>query len=165
MKMLTMVVVLMFTPFVSHAEWNNHYKHDNHERGRNNSSFWQNVEHRQFRQETRIERGIKKGQLTRREARKLHREQKHVAKQIRHLRRHKYLNKRDRREVVEHLDYVSEKIRALKHNRHYAKQHNHGRRKQNRHVYSNDNNRNYYGNNSLLSWANNDSSAGIYFRF
>jgi len=161
MKMLTIVMVLMFTPFVSHAEWNNHFKHNNHERKHNNSFFWQDVERRQYRQESRIDKGIEKGQLTRREVRKLHKEQKHVAKQIRHIRRDNRLSRGDRREVMEHLDYVSDKIRSLKHNQRYAHRKNHNKKVNQ--GYSN--NRNSYRNDRYLSWANNASSAGIYFRF
>lgn len=165
MKKLIIAIVLMFTPFVGHAEWNNHFKQSHHEQRHNNSYFWKDVEHRQHKQASRIQRGIKKGQLTRREAKQLHREQKHVAKQIRHLRRDNHLSRHDKREVVEHLDYVSGKIRNLKHNQHYAHRDHYSHKKQSRHVYSNDNNRNDYGKNRFLSWANDDVSAGVYFRF
>jgi len=164
MKKLTLIIVLMLIPFTSHAEWKGHSKHRNHEHRHNSSYFWQDVEHRQYKQESRIERGINKGQLTRREAKQLHREQKHVAKQIRHLKRHNYISHRDKREVKEHLDYVSQKIRALKHNQHYVHRDNYNHKKQQRRVHSN-NNRDYYGNNNMLSWANDVASAGIYFRF
>jgi len=155
----------MLIPFVSHAEWSGHSKHRNHEHKHNNSYFWQDIEHRQYKQDSRIERGIEKGQLTRREAKKLHREQRHVAKQIKHLKRHNHISRSDKREVVEHLDYVSQKIRALKHNQHYAHRDSHNHKKQQRHTYSNDKRRDYYGNNRMLSWANDVASAGLYFRF
>lgn len=158
MKMLTIVIALMFTPFVAHAEWNNHFKHRDHERRQNHSPFWRDVEQRQNRQASRIERGIDKGQLTRREVRKLRREQKHVAKQLRYLRRHNYLSRRDKRDVMEHLDYVSNKIRSMKHNERYAQRGKYN--KHNRHVHVDNNRHDRY-----LSWANNASSAGIYFRF
>lgn len=153
MNKVTLIMVLMLIPFAGHAEWNGHSKHRNNEQRHNNSYFWQDVERRQYKQQSRIDRGIDKGQLTRREIKKLRREQKHVAKQIRHMKRHNYLSRRAKSEVMERLDFVSEKIRALKHNEYYVRR---GR-------FSNDN-RNYRAD-RYLSWANNDSSAGIYFRF
>jgi len=160
MKMLTIAIILMLVPFASHAERNNHFKHRKHEQQQNNSYFWQNVDRRQDKQRSRIERGIKKGQLTRREIKKLRREQKHIAKQVRHMKRHNHLSPGDRREVIEHLDYASNKIRNLKHNQYYIQRdnnmrHGHGQ-------YTHLNNRAYI-NDRYVSWANN--SAGIYFRF
>lgn len=163
MKMLSLIVVLMLVPFVSHAEWNNHFKHRNHEHKHNNSYFWQGIEHRQYRQKSRIDRGIDKGQLTRREIKKLRREQKHVAKQVRHMKRHHHLSRRDKREVMEHLDFVSDKIRTLKHNNHYARKNR--RNNHNHNIYSHVNDHRTYRNDRYLSWANNDASAGVYFRF
>lgn len=163
MNKFTLIMVLMLIPFASHAEWSGHSKHRNHEHRHNNSYFWQDVEHRQYRQQSRIDRGIDKGQLTRREIKKLRREQKHIAKQVRNMKRHNYLNKRDKREVMEHLDFVSDKIRTLKHNKHYARRNRSSHDGHNQHVYSNEN-RNYRSD-RYLSWANSDSSAGIYFRF
>jgi len=165
MKMLTIAIILMLVPFASHAERNSHFKHRKHEQQQNNSYFWKNVDRRQYKQEGRIERGINKGQLTRREAKKLHKEQKHVAKQIRHFQRHNHLSRRDKREVMEHLDYVSDKIRILKHNQHYVHRNQYKHKKSTRHVHSNNNDRNYYRNDRYVSWVNNDLQAGLYFRF
>ncbi len=151
-------MVLIFTPLVSHAQWNNHSRHRGHHQEHNNSYFWQDVERRLDRQESRISRGIDKGQLTHREMKKLKREQRHVAKQARHLKRHDYLSRSDKREMMEHLDYVGHKIKSLKHNG------NHMHRERNRHRYTN-RQRNYYRNDPVLSWANNNSSVGLYFRF
>jgi len=155
----------MLVPFASHAERNSHFKHRKHEQQQNNSYFWKNVDRRQYKQEGRIERGIKKGQLTRRETKKLHREQKHVAKQIRHFQRHNHLSRRDKREVMEHLDYVSDKIRTLKHNQHYVHRNQYKHKKSARRVQSNNYDRNYYRNDRQVSWVNNDLQAGLYFRF
>jgi len=165
MKMLTIAIILMLVPFASHAERNSHFKHRKHEQQQNNSYFWQDIERRQYKQQGRIERGIHKGQLTRREAKKLYREQKHVAKQIRHFQRHNHLSRRDKREVMEHLDYVSDKIRTLKHNQYYVHRDQYKHKKSARHVHANNNDRNYYRNDRYVSWVNDDLQAGIYFRF
>lgn len=61
----------MVIPFAGHAEWKGHSKHRNNEQRHNNSYFWQDVEHRQYRQQARIDRGIEQGQLTRREIKKI----------------------------------------------------------------------------------------------
>lgn len=164
MKMLTTLMVLMIIPFTSHAEWNNHFRHQSHHQERNSSYFWQDIDHRLNRQDARIERGIEQGQLTRREIRKLKREQRHVAKQVRHLKRHDYLSHDDKREVSEHLGYVSNKIRKLKHNEHYVhRERNHY--SHNSRAHRNDRYSNFYRNDRHLSWANNNSSVGLYFRF
>jgi hypothetical protein len=79
------------------------------------------------------------------------------------MQRHNYLSRADKREVMEHLDYASAKIRTLKHNRRKAHKrnynnHDHGR-------YAHDYNNRNYGRNDKALWANNGGSAGIYFRF
>ncbi len=160
MKMLTAVLVLMLMPYIAHAERGHKFGHRNQQF--NKSYFWQDVERRQYRQGIRIERGIESGQLTRREARRLKREQRHVAKQVRHMQRHSYLSQKAKWEIMEHLDYVSEKIRDLKHNRRYAHRRNYGDHDHNRYTHAND----YSGsNNDGAIWTNSGGSAGVYFRF
>ncbi|MCK4841763.1 MAG: hypothetical protein KAT04_07745 [Methylococcales bacterium] len=163
MKKLTLVLVLMFIPLVSYAQRGEHYdQHNYYQRGHNNSSFWHKVDRRQHKQESRIERGIDKGQLTRREVRKLHREQKHVAKQLRRYRHSHYLSRRDKRSVMEHLDYVSEKITDFKHNDRYARNYRHHDHQRDVHAQRVPV---YQANESHVSWAGNGYSAGIHFRF
>ncbi len=163
MKMFTLIVILMLTPFASYAERNEHFKHRSHEQQQNdNLYFWQKVDQRQYNQDYRIERGIQTGQLTRREARKLFREQKRAARQIRYYKRYNFLNYRDKREVMECLDYVSDKIRDLKHNQYYAYRDEYKHKKHYKQRYSNNRN---YGDERYLSWVDRDVSAGIYFRF
>lgn len=165
MKILALVIVLVFTPLVSHAEWGNHSRHNNYSSRNHNDYFWQDIQQRQHRQASRIDKGINRGQLTRREIRKLKKEQKHITKQIRHYKRHNQLSYRDKRKVNEHLDYVSGQIRNLKHNDRYARnrhQHNSG---QHRTRTNHNDRRSYNRSNNYLSWANTGSSAGFYFRF
>lgn len=149
MKMLVGIFALMLISFASHAQWNVRFGnvdfgHGQYEREHDNSVFWQIVEERQCSQQDRVELGLEQGQLTRREIKKLQREQRHIAKQVKHMKRHNYLTRRDKREVMEHLDYVSEKIRALSHNRHYSHRKQHHYSNKGQYVYSNNNARQYY---------------------
>ena len=159
MKMLALIIVLVFTPLVSHAEWGNHSRHNNYSSRNHNNYFWQDVQQRQHKQSSHINRGIDKGQLTRREIRNVKKEQKHVAKQIRHYKRHNHLSYHDKRIITNHLNHVSGQIRNLKHNDRYARNRHHHQ------SHANYNHRNSYRRNNYLSWTNAGSSAGIYFRF
>ncbi len=163
MKMLALAIILMSFPWASHAEEWEHSEH--RDRGYNNSYFWQDVQRRQHRQDSRIERGVHKGQLTHREVKKLRREQRRVAKQIRHISRRHYLSHADKRCVMEYLDYVSEKIRILKHNDRYAHRGRYDDREYKHNYQSYTDNQSYYTNDNMLTRANTDYSAGFYFRF
>jgi hypothetical protein len=166
MKMLALAILLMSFPWASHAEGWKHSKHrDHYQRGHNNSYFWQDVQQRQHRQDLRIEKGIHKGQLTHREVKKLRREQKHIAKQIRHMSRHHYISRADKRSVFEHLDYVSKKIRILKHNDRYAHKGRYNHRKHKHNYQSYTDNQSYYTNDNMLTKANTNYSTDFYFRF
>lgn len=74
---------------------------------------------RQWRQQERIQRGILTGQLTRKEAVKLIREQR----QIRYMRekawRDHRLSHKERRRIIKRLDKADRHIARLKYNRHY----------------------------------------------
>lgn len=76
------------------------------------------INERQERQARRIERGIDRGQLTRREARKLRREQRDIAELERCLREvgGRGLQPMERRILQRLLDLASENIRELKQN-------------------------------------------------
>lgn len=170
MKMLVVATILLLSPFASNAEWKSHFKHRHNEHRHNNSSFWQGVEDRQYQQMSRIERGVGRGQLTRRELKKLKREQKHIAKQVKHMKRHNYLSERDKGEVLEHLDYVSNKIRSLKHNEHYTRRNSHSAHRSNHSgrghkQYIHSSNSRVYRNDRYLTWANDDSALGLFLRF
>lgn len=152
MKKLALVIVLMLLPWSTYAQdwgYNKHGKTYGH--AQHNYSFWQDVERCQDEFHWSIDRGIEKGQLTRREVKKLNREQRHLAKKIRHFKRHRYLSHADERIIMDHLDHVSDKIRHFKHNNHYA-----------RHSHRNYNNRH---NQAFIQHNDYNLSAGIHFSF
>ena len=157
MKMLALAILLISFPWVGHAKgWGNSH-HDSH--NHQGYGFWQNVEKRSYRQHRRIDKGIEKGQLTRREAKALAREQKHIAKQIKHYKRHRYMSYANKKSVIRHMDHYSDQIAHLKHNNRYVRRDRH-----NHHEYRHHNN-NDYRNDRRLSWVSDDYSAGLYFRF
>ena len=160
MKMLALAIILLSFPLVGQSKNWNHSKH-NHGYSDDQSSFWENVERRQYRQHERIDRGVEEGRLTRREAKKLRREEKHVRKQIKHFkRRHRHVDYAGKRDITEHLDFLSNRIRVLKHNDHYSRRARHNHQKYTHYDRSyNDRNR------RQASWQNNEYSTGFYFRF
>lgn len=112
MKMLSFIAVLMSLSVVAHADgWN---------RDRDRYSFWKEVEDRQYVQQERIGVATDNGQLTRREVKKLNREVQNVSKLIRKYKRLRYLEASEKREVMDCLNIVSEKIRTFTFNRHTA---------------------------------------------
>lgn len=151
MKMLTLSIILVTFPCLSHAT--GYYV-----RGYDDDSFWQAVEDQQCRQSDLIASGVKSGQLTRREIKKLRREQKHVARQIKQFRRHRHFGYEYQRELLQHLDYVSEQISHLKHNNDY----NH--RRYNHNPFTRYKNRKYERSNHNSAWINGKGSTR-YYRF
>jgi len=157
MKMLALAILLISFPWVGHAKgWGN----SNHDSHRHQSyGFWQDVEKRRHKQQKRIDRGIEKGQLTRREIKALARELKHVSRQIKHYRRHRNMSYANKKSVMKHMDHYSGQIAHLKHNDRYVRRDRH-----NHQIYKHYNN-NDYRNDRRLSWVSNDYSSGFYFRF
>jgi hypothetical protein len=146
MKKLALIIVFMFLPLSSYAQGWGYGKHEKHyEYRENNYSFWKDVQRCQQDLHWRIDLGIENGQLTRKELRQLKREQRHLSKQIRHLRHHRYLSQADERSILDHLDHLSEKIRYLKHNNNY--------------VY------NGHHNHAFMQHYGNGLSAGVFFEF
>lgn len=159
MKTLALAILLMSFPWVGYASGRGHNHHDKHYHQRHDrSSFWQDVEARKHKQHMRVDRGMENGQLTRKEIRKLEREQKHVDRQIKHFRHHRYMSHANKKSVMRHLDHYSEQIAHLKHNDHYVRKDRHNHQSYNH-------NKSYYRNDRGLSWASNDYSSGFYFRF
>jgi len=70
------------------------------------------------RQHQRIEQGIESGELTRREARKLYKQQRRIGNLARELRDDGRLTRKERRILQHRLDRASARIFALKHNNH-----------------------------------------------
>ena len=74
------------------------------------------------RQQTRIQRGIRKGDLTRHEAHKLRKQQRRIRKQIRRFNADGWLSRYERRSIKKRYRRASENIYRLRHNdqrRHY----------------------------------------------
>ena len=126
MKMLALAILLISFPWIGHAKGWDHFNQDRHyHNGHDSSSFWQSIEQRRYRQHKRIDRGIEKGQLTRREIRELARERKHVSKQIKHFKRHRHMSYANKQSIMRHLGQYSDQIARLKHNDRYARRDRH----------------------------------------
>lgn len=161
MKILTLTILLLSFPLVGQAKSWDHSRHNHSHRDYDQSSFWGDVERRQHRQHTRIDRGVEDGRLTRREKKILRREEKHVRKQIKHYkRRHRHINYAGKRDIMDHLDFLGNRIRELKHNDRYSK-----RARRNHQKYKHNDNHYDRGHRRQVSWQNNDYSSGFYFRF
>lgn len=152
----------MLVSFSSQAK-KDHYSRDGHDYQKvNKSYFWQDIKQRLHNQSNRIDKGVKKGQLTHREVKKLRREQKHIAKQIKHFKKHNYLSSRDRHELINHLDYMQDKISDLRHNEHYVHKytkyydHKHG---------DSYKARNSVGKKRYISWVSNESLSRVFFNY
>ena len=160
MKMLALAILLISFPWIGHAKGWDHFNQDRHyHNGHDSSSFWQDIERRRYKQHKRIDRGIEKGQLTRREIRKLARERKHVAKQIKHFKRHRHMSYANKQSIMRHLDQYSDQIAHLKHNDRYARRDRHNHRAYRQH------NNNDYRDDRRLSWAGNKYSSRYDLRF
>jgi septal ring factor EnvC (AmiA/AmiB activator) len=90
------------------------YAHHNDRKG--------DIQNRLERQHTRIEQGIDSGELTRKEAKELKREQRKSRHLYQEFREDGYLSKRERRKLHRRLDRISDQIWDLKHNE--RKRHN-----------------------------------------
>ena len=76
-------------------------------------------EQRIDRQKDRIRHGVKNGELTRKEAKKLRRQNRHIAKLERRFTRDGHLDRYERRTLRQELNQANRKIRKLKHNDRY----------------------------------------------
>lgn len=76
-------------------------------------------EQRLDRQHLRIKQGVRSGELTRKEARRLRKQQRHIARLESRFLRDGYLNRHERRTLRRKLDAASDRIYRLKHNDRY----------------------------------------------
>ena len=83
------------------------------------------IHQRMERQERRIEQGVRSGELTRLEARKLIRNQREIRHLARDFRDDGRLSRRERAILQDRLDVASAKIRAFKHNDRARPTHHH----------------------------------------
>jgi hypothetical protein len=75
---------------------------------------WQSINERQARLDHRIDRGVRNGQLTRPEARRLHRDFRQIARLEYRYRRHG-LSAWERRDLDRRFDMLSARIRDQRH--------------------------------------------------
>ena len=73
------------------------------------------IDVRQARQEQRIEAGVARGELTRREARTLQQGQREIARAEARAKADGYVSPREARQLVALLDRADEQIRAMRH--------------------------------------------------
>ncbi len=158
MKMLTLSIILMAFPFLSHARGYYDRGHDNQ------YDFWQTIEEQQCRQRDLIDSGMESGQLTSREISKLRGEQQHADQQVRHYRQFGHLSYAYQRELRNYLDHVGERISYLKHNSEYNRRH-HYNNNHNPFTHSKHSRWNGRNNRHSIRVNRNDGSAGFYFRF
>ena len=76
-------------------------------------------EQRQDRQHRRIQKGIRSGELTRKEAQRLRKQQRRIEKMADRFTYDGYLDRRERRELKRRLNAASDRIYRLKHNDRY----------------------------------------------
>lgn len=83
-----------------------HYDHDGY------SKFDQRIE----RQHKRIKQGVRSGELTKKEAKKLRQQHRHIKKLNRKFAQDGHLNRYERKTLRRELDLASKRIYRLKHN-------------------------------------------------
>jgi len=80
----------------------------------------QNIRERQWRQQERIERGYRNGDITHKEYRKLTKQQRNIARQTRHDRRDGYgLSRNERARIASRQAEASRDIRRQRHDNDY----------------------------------------------
>lgn len=79
------------------------------------------------RQQYRIENGLESGELTRREAKKLRRQQRKIRRMVKYFREDGVLTKAERNKIRNKIDRASDRIWAFKHNddRYHREHRNH----------------------------------------
>jgi hypothetical protein len=75
------------------------------------------IDARQARQETRIERGLARGELTRREARTLQQGQREIARAEARAKADGHVSRHELRRLTALLDHADAQIRQLRHDR------------------------------------------------
>jgi hypothetical protein len=77
------------------------------------------LEQRLDRQHWRIKQGVRSGELTRKEAKRLRKQQRHIARMENRFARDGHLDRHERRTLRRELDAASDRIYRLKHNDSY----------------------------------------------
>ena len=110
-------------------------------------------EHRLDRQHGRIQHGIRNGELTRKEAKRLREQQRHIAKLERRFQRDGYLDRHERRTLRRELDHASQRIYRLKHNDRYRGRHLGKHRRYGHHDYYRGHHHKHYRNGHYDGYA------------
>jgi hypothetical protein len=100
------LLVMLVTPAIADRFYDDDYR---------NNRFEQRLD----RQHWRIKQGIRSGELTRKEVKRLRKQQRQIAKAERRFSRDGYLDPRERRHLRRKLDDASDRIYRLKHNDRY----------------------------------------------
>ena len=156
MKTFMLVIALFALPICSYADSGEYRYSRSFHKHPDDDGFWDKVNHRLDRQFNRIERGIHEGELTRKEAKKLHRQHVKLDKRINRIRHKHWFDYSDRRKVMAHLDETSDKIHRLKHNDRYVRRD---------HYHHTDHFEPSYGNDRHIIWSSNAYSVGLFSRF
>ena len=96
--------------------------HDYH----NHNRFENRFEQRLDRQHARIKQGVRSGELTRKEAKLLRRQQRGIRQLLREFRDDGWLSKKERRILTKKLDRASRRIWEYKHNEFTRHRHRYG---------------------------------------
>ncbi|MCP4283953.1 MAG: hypothetical protein GY792_05820 [Gammaproteobacteria bacterium] len=91
------------------------------------------VEKRLDRQHWQIKEGVRSGELTRKEAKRLRKQNRHIAELEHSFWRDGHLSRYERRTLHSELNAASDRIYRLKHNDRYRDQHHRGHHKPDRH--------------------------------
>ena len=105
---------ILATPAIADRYYDDGYHHA--------SRFEQRID----RQHRRIERGLRSGELTRKEAKRLRKQLRQIAKLERRYTRDAFLDRHERRKLHNKLNVASERIYRLKHNDRYGEPKRHG---------------------------------------
>lgn len=122
-----------------------HYDHDGY------SKFDQRIE----RQQMRIKKGVRNGELTKNESKKLRKQQRHIKKLNKQFKKDGHLSRHERKTLQQELNLASKRIYRFKHNDRYRDNdsHNHGH-----------DNKKYLGNTHRYRHHDHDRSVQLNYR-
>ncbi|WP_305909831.1 hypothetical protein Q9L42_003385 [Methylomarinum sp. Ch1-1] len=124
MKKFLIIISLIAFPLAGYGDWGEFHP----SRGYHSHHYWKKVDRRLNRQYHRIDSGIINGDLTHREAKKLQREQRKMAKRIARMRDKRWLTKFEKRRIMSYLDKASDNIYRSRNNDRYVHHHKRDRR-------------------------------------
>jgi len=132
----TLALLAAAPVFAKHGGYDAYECHQDHYRGHSHdhegdsrhSQRAKQIRKRMARQSWRIDAGIDDGSLTRKEARKLHKQQDKIRHLARKFKRDGYITRKEHRILIGKLDRAGDRIYRLKHNDLYRLRHHHGER-------------------------------------